>query len=254
MWMTSTLAHQTFASFDGTRIAWRTMGAGRPVLMLHGFTADAMSNFIAPGIAARIMEAGFLCILPDLRGHGASDAPLDPARWPPDTLAMDQEALLAHLKIEDHDLLGYSLGARTAVRMLARGARPRRVVLGGMGGSGITRVDLRRAYFEDLLNGPERSSNPKASAYVMKTLAERGHDPAAMRLVLSQQVSTPPETLKTLGVPALAVSGAEDEDNGSAEELAALMPHAQAVRVPGNHLTAVAEPALAEAIMDFLGS
>lgn len=243
---------QDFASFDGTRIAYRLWGEGRPVLLLHGFMADAALNFFEPGIAQAIAARGHLVIAPDLRGHGRSAAPRDAAAWPPDALAMDQEALLQHLNIGGYLLAGYSLGARTAVRMLARGARPERVVLGGMGASGITQVHLRRAYFEALIRNDAPPEQARAAKYVSAMLAERGLDPDVMVRVLGQQVSTPPDELRGMDVPALVVSGAEDEDNGSAEELAALLPRAQAMRVPGNHLTAVAAPALAEAYAAFL--
>jgi len=43
-----------------------------------------------------------------------------------DVLAMDAEALIAHLGLSDYDLGGYSLGGRTTARLLVRGARPRR--------------------------------------------------------------------------------------------------------------------------------
>ncbi len=241
-----------FESFDGRTIAYRLFGEGRPTLLIHGFTADAQLNWFEPGIAPAVAAAGRLVIAPDLRGHGRSDAPTDPAAYPPDALAMDQEALLAHLNVGDYDLVGYSLGARTAVRMMARGARPGRAVLGGMGASGVTQVHLRRAYFEDLIRNGPKAKNPAAGAYVRKTLADRGLSAEAMLDVLAQQVSTPPEALATLDVPCLVVSGVDDDDNGSAEELARMLPRARALRVPGNHLTAVGEPALTRAIVGFL--
>src|SRR3569832_2430423 len=136
-----------FRSFDGLEIAWREMGQGRPTLMLHGFLADARRNWSQPGIAAKVAALGRRAILPDLRGHGDSAMPEAPEAWPPDALGRDQEALLAHLGIEDYDLVGYSLGARTGVRMLVRGAKPGKAVLGGMGLSGLKDVAARRRHF-----------------------------------------------------------------------------------------------------------
>ena len=52
---------------------------------------------------------------------------------PTDTLALDVEALVRHLGLADFDLGGYSMGGRAAVRLLARGMRPRRAVVAGMG-------------------------------------------------------------------------------------------------------------------------
>lgn len=241
-----------FASFDGREIAFAVIGEGRPTLLLHGFMASADLNFVQPGIVARIAREGRQVILPDLRGHGASDAPEDAAAYPPDALAMDQEALLAHLNIADYDLVGYSLGARTSMRMLVRGARPGRCILGGMGDSGIMNVAARRAYFADgIVNGP-RAKASQAGVFMQAAIAERGLKTAAMLNVLSQQVDTPQEIVARIDTPIMVVSGVDDADNGSAEALAAILPNAVARRVPGNHLTAVIAPELAETMAAYL--
>ena len=243
---------QIFSSFDGTQIAYRLFGEGRPTLLLHGFMASAELNWFQPGIAQKIAATGRLVIVPDLRGHGSSAAPVDPAAYPADALAMDQIALLTHLNIGDYDLVSYSLGARTAMRMMVRGARPAKAVLGGMGDSGIMEVKARRAFFEDSIRNGANARNPVAGKYIQASIAERGLDTQAMLNVLSQQVDTTRAELDVIDVPILVVSGSDDEDNGSAEKLAAALPHAIARRVPGNHLSAVVAPELAEAINGFL--
>lgn len=241
-----------FASFDGREIAFTVIGEGRPTLLVHGFMASADLNFVQPGIAARVAETGRQMILPDLRGHGASDAPEDPSAYPADALAMDQEALLKHLGVTDYDLVGYSLGSRTSMRMLARGAQPGKCVLGGMGDSGIMNVAARRAYFTDTIVNGSQGQYPQAGGYVQAALAERGLKTQAMLNVLAQQIDTPREIVARIETPIMVVSGEDDEDNGSAEKLAAILPNAIARRVPGNHLTAVIAPELADAIVDYL--
>lgn len=241
-----------FASFDGREIAYRILGvSGRPTLLIHGFTADAQGNWIDPGVAAALVGSGAQAILPDLRGHGASVRSDDPDAYPEDALARDQEALLAHLGVTRYDLVGYSLGARTAVRMLARGAKPRRVVLGGMGDSGILNVAGRRAYFDALLTR-DPTADPRALAYIDRIVAERRLSRAELLLVLRQQISTSPETLSRLSPQTLVIAGKDDDDNGSAEGLAWLFPNARAVRTSGNHLTAFNDPTFAQAIVNFL--
>jgi len=111
---------QYFASFDGTRIAYRELGEGRPVVLIHGYFSTAEVNWIKYGHAAAIAAKGFRVIMPDLRGHGASDKPHDLAAYPADALMRDGMALIAHLGLSDYDLGGYSLGGRTTMRMLAK--------------------------------------------------------------------------------------------------------------------------------------
>jgi pimeloyl-ACP methyl ester carboxylesterase len=67
-------------------------------------------------------------------------------------------------------------------------------------------------------------------------------------------VDTPREVLAAIQTPVLVLAGDEDDDNGTAEDLAAVLPHGRAVRVPGNHMSAVAQPDLGRAIADYLAS
>ncbi|MDI1364234.1 MAG: alpha/beta fold hydrolase [bacterium] len=245
---------QRFKSFDGVEIAWRTLGEGRPTLMLHGFLANAEFNWFAPGIAAAVAATGRQVIAPDLRGHGHSAAPIDPAAWPSDVLAADQEALIAHLGLTDYDLVGYSLGARTAVRMVTRGARPARLALGGMGDSGLLAAGARAAMFEDSIRHGEAARDPRAGRRVQAMMAASGLVPAAMLGVLTSFVATSEAQLRAIDIPTLVIAGQDDDDNGSAEGLAAMLTNARAVRTTGDHLSAVMDPALAAGLSAFLSA
>jgi pimeloyl-ACP methyl ester carboxylesterase len=175
------------------------------------------------------------------------------AFYPPDVLAQDGMALIRHLGLSDYDLGGYSLGGRTAVRMLvAKGAAPARVVIAGMGLSGLLDTEARAAHFRTVLAGigthPRGSPEWMAEAFLKTT----GGDPAALLQLLGSFVDTPEEAIRRITRPVLAVAGAEDDDNGSTEALADLLPNAIAVRTPGNHMSAVTRPELGQAIADFL--
>ncbi|NWN27561.1 alpha/beta hydrolase, partial [Escherichia marmotae] len=74
------------------------------------------------------------------------------ASYPPDVTMRDALALVAHLGLVDYDLGGYSLGARTTVRMIVDGgATPRRVMLAGMGLAGIVAASRTGTYFRRVL-------------------------------------------------------------------------------------------------------
>ncbi len=247
----STYPH-LFTTPDGTRLAWREMGEGRPLLLIHGFISDAVTNWITYGTAATLAASGFRCIMPDLRAHGSSDKPHDPGCYPPDILADDQFALIAYLGLTDYDLAGYSLGARTVARMLARGATPGRAIISGMGLEGLTQTAARSDHFHQILRnlGTHAKGSPEwmAEAFLKTT----GGDPVALDLILDSFVDTAPETLSALNVPIGIVCGKEDRDNGSAVNLAALLPRGALIEIPGNHMSAVTKPAFGEAFAAFL--
>ncbi len=241
-----------FASFDGVELAWTEMGEGRPVVLIHGYFSTAEVNWIKYGHAAKLAARGFRVILPDLRGHGLSGKPHDAAAYPPDVLMRDGFALVEHLGLTDYDLGGYSLGGRTTLRMLVNGARPRRAVLCGMGLQGLTDTRGRGNYFRRVLTNLgsfERGTSEWMTEAFLKTT--KG-DPEALLLILETFVDTPEAEIAAIGVPTLVVTGAEDFDNGSAQEVADLLPDGRFAEIPGNHMSAVMRPELGEAIAEFL--
>ena len=66
-------------SFDGTPLALHRLGSGRPVVLLHGLFSSAQMNWMNWGQAQLLADAGFECLMPDLRAHGESGKPHDPA-------------------------------------------------------------------------------------------------------------------------------------------------------------------------------
>jgi pimeloyl-ACP methyl ester carboxylesterase len=244
---------QYFLARDGERLACRVMGQGRPAVLLHGLFSSATVNWIRFGHAARLVDAGFRVIMPDLRAHGDSAAPHDPAHYPDDVLAADLEDLVAHFALEDFDLVGFSLGSRTSVRAVVRGMRPRRLVLGGMGLQGLAGWTRRRDFFLraiDQFDTAKRGDDTWMAIQFMKTMAV---DRAAVRLLLGTFTDTPPAALAAVAMPTLVVCGDKDEDNGSAEELTAALPDATLRTIPGTHMSSVTEAALGQEIVDFLG-
>ena len=243
-----------FDSWDGTRLAWREMGEGRPAVLLHGFFSDAATNWIRYGHAAAIAAKGFRVVMPDLRAHGDSAKPHDPAAYPSDALTRDGHALVAHLGLGDYDLVGYSLGARTTSRMLATGATPRRVVFSGMGLEGLTTTGKRAGHFRNILTNLGKHERGSGAWMAEQFLRTTGGDAQALLGIIDTFVDTPLDILKSFAMPAGVVCGAEDEDNGSAPALAAALPDGHYFEVPGGHMSAVVKPELGQAIATFLAA
>jgi pimeloyl-ACP methyl ester carboxylesterase len=248
------LPTQHFRARDGLTLAYREMGAGRPVVLIHGFFSTGTVNWIRYGHAARIAERGYRVVMPDLRGHGDSAKPHDPAAYPPDVLTDDAFALVEHLGLTDYDLGGYSLGARTTVRTLARGAKPGRAVVAGIGLEGIVDTEGRGVYFRRILTNLgtfERGSAEWMAEAFLKTV---GGDPVALLHVLDASVDTSRSDLERIDVPTLVLMGGEDHDTGSGQELASALSHGKYEVIPGNHMSAVTKPDLGTAIAEFLGN
>src|SRR3984893_16393394 len=242
-----------FQAGDGVRLAYREMGEGRPLVLIHGYFSTAVVNWVRYGHAAVLAARPHRVIMPDLRGHGDSAKPHAAAAYPPDVLADDGFALIHHLSLTDYDLGGYSLGGRTTVRMLVRGAMPGRAIVAGMGLDGIVHSGGRSAFFRRILTQLgtiERGSRECRTEAFLKTV---GGDPVALIHVLDTFVDTPIEDLARIRIPTLVLSGADDRDNGSAEGLGGVLPHWESASVPGNHMNAVTKSELGAAIAGFLG-
>lgn len=247
-------ASSHFPGRDGAELAFHETGAGRPLIMLHGFMGSG-AQMLEHGLLTVPAAHGCRVVLPDMRGHGASAAPHDPAAYPPDVLADDGLALLEHLGLAEgeYDLGGYSLGARVTVRMLARGAVPGRAILAGQGlakVSGPQDGETTRGLLTALAEG--RALEPGSrDARMAQWIMQAGADPRALLNLLDSLVPTPEDALRRITVPALVAIGDQDE-RSDADELAALLPAARFLRVPGDHGSAFAAPELAEAILAFL--
>jgi pimeloyl-ACP methyl ester carboxylesterase len=243
-----------YPGFDGARLALHRMGTGRPLILLHGLFSSAEMNWVKFGQAALLAEAGFECLMPDLRAHGHSDAPHDPAAYPDDVLAKDLAALIAHLDLNDFDLCGFSLGARTSVRSVIAGVSPRRLVLGGMGLEGLAGWTARGAFFIDAIDRFDSVKVGDAAFHAVQFMKTMQVDRVAARMLLQTFTDTPPAALAALTMPTLIVNGDKDRDNGDPAALTVALPNAVQAIVPGTHMSCVTKPDLGLAIRDFLAA
>ena len=243
-----------FHASDGTRLAYRVLGDGPPVVMLHGLFSNGTVNWFKYGHAQKVADAGFRAIVADLRSHGDSDAPHDPAAYPADVLVRDAAELVAHLGLSEFDLVGFSLGARTSVRAVVAGMKPRRLVLGGMGLEGLAGWTQRGAFFRRAVAEFETSKRGDDTWMAIQFMKTMKVDRVAAGHLLGSFADTPPEALAAVTMPTMLVCGEQDQDNGSAEALCAALPDARLVTVPGTHMSSVVEAAMGEAIAGFLGA
>lgn len=100
---------------SGIHIYVEDIGAGRPVIFLHGWPLDSRMFEYA---YMRLPALGFRCIGIDFRGFGKSDAPWEGYTY--DRYADDVRAVIDKLGLEDAALVGFSMGGATALHYAAR--------------------------------------------------------------------------------------------------------------------------------------
>ena len=111
---------------DGLRWEVRARGTGVPLLLLHGFTGRGSSW----GRHATAFARSFRTVVVDLPGHGRTGTPSDPARASVERTADDLATILTRAGLAPSHVLGYSLGARIALRLaIAHPIVVRRLVL-----------------------------------------------------------------------------------------------------------------------------
>lgn len=246
----------SFASHDGTRIAYLDQGSGPAVLLLHGLTANVKVNWVEPGIVDALTGEGFRVLAIDTRGHDNSEAPSDPAAYHPDAIAGDAAALVQHLGAEPVAVVGYSYGCRTA-SILATDHKIElsALVLGGL--------DLDTTLY------PHPKDNPMMEALSGALLAE---DPSTVQFPGFEQMiaqldawnanhhaiahiyrgmqDARPLDLGAISVPTLVINSPQEPDPAV---IADLIPGAKTARLAaGDHLTGPKEPDFLPHVLEFL--
>src|SRR5437868_7988321 len=82
-----------FSSFDKIKIHYEVMGAGEPILLIHGFTGTC-NDWKNKPLYDSLLTSGFKIILVDLRGNGLSDKPDKPEAYAHNAEAKDLFGLM----------------------------------------------------------------------------------------------------------------------------------------------------------------
>ncbi|MGE5501026.1 MAG: alpha/beta fold hydrolase [Ignavibacteriales bacterium] len=126
----------SFTASDGVEIAFDDLGPreGRAALLIHGFASNRNEAWKRTGWYAAFERRGQRVVALDLRGHGESGKPHDPAAYGRGRLVADVIELMDALTLKDVDLFGYSMGARVALKLaLEHPERVWNLILGGVG-------------------------------------------------------------------------------------------------------------------------
>lgn len=263
-----------FRARDGVSVAYRVSGHGVPVVAVHGYTVTSTVNFAThwrddgtgklaeaagPTIESALTGAGCQVVMLDLRGHGHSDRPHDPACYGMGLLADDVRSLIEHLGLERGVLLGYSLGAIISCDLLAE-PWVSRVALCG---TGSFHIEGEREEYADLwptaakcfLTGAWQEHPDYKALRAWARLDKCGPDFTALGLAAAGARLVPRAALAAAppGLPVMVLNGGKDEGADPAWDLTPFIPGARsAVAGDGDHGTAPSDPLFHDELVRFV--
>jgi pimeloyl-ACP methyl ester carboxylesterase len=228
------------------------------LLLTHGYSStSAMWQGQIEALSKR-----HRLVLWDMRGHGQSDYPADPAAYSEALTVADMAALLDEIGATSAIIGGLSLGGYMSLAFYRVHPQRVRALLIIDTGPGFKKDDARAAWNERAHETGERFE--REGLAVLKSLSRErssaSHRDAsglarAARGMLTQRDARVIELLPDIKVPSLVVVGADDTPFLAASDyMAAKIPAAQKVVIPGaGHAVNIDQPkAFIDAVMPFL--
>lgn len=247
-------------TFDsaGVRIAYVDEAPGdyrATILLIHGFASNVATNWGATGWIRELVHAGYRVVAFDNRGHGESEKLYELADYGAPAMSEDARRLLEFLQIPSAHVMGYSMGARITAFLALR--HPQLVKTAVFGGLGINMVRgmAGTGPIAHALEAPTIDDVKNPTARTFRAFAEQtGSDLRALAACIrSAREPITAEALGKLTCPVLVAVGSGDVVGGSAEELAAVIPGAEAfVIADRDHMKAVGDRSYKRAVIEFL--
>ncbi len=243
---------------DGVEVYYEVHGQGPALLLTHGYSAT--SQMWAGQIEA--LSKDHTLILWDMRGHGQSDYPQDPAAYSEAHTVADMAALLDAAGAETAIVGGLSLGGYMSLAFHRDHPDRVRALLIIDTGPGYRKDEPREAWNANALKTAERYETEglgrlAAGSVEMRTSRHRNATglAKAARGMLTQRDASVIESLPAIAVPAIVVVGADDTPFLAASDyMAAKIPGARKAVIPGaGHAANIDQPeAFNAAILGFL--
>ncbi len=243
---------------DGVKIHYEVHGDGPPLILTHGYSST--SGMWTGQVEA--LSRHHKLVLWDMRGHGRSDYPDEPAAYSEAATVGDIAALLDAVGAKRAIVGGLSLGGYMSLAFYR--AYPERVsaLLIIDTGPGFKKDDAREAWNKRALDTADRFDREgldvlKSASRERSTVSHRDATglARAARGMLTQRDARVIEVLPEIKVPSLVVVGADDTPFLAASDyMAAKIPGARKVVIPAaGHAVNIDQPqAFIEAVLPFL--
>lgn len=243
---------------DGVDIYYEVHGSGPPLLLTHGYSS---TGEMWHGQVAALAKNHKL-VLWDMRGHGRSDYPDDPAAYSEASTVADMAALLDEVGADSAIVGGLSLGGYMSLAFYRAHPNRVRALLIIDTGPGFKKDDAREAWNKRALETAGRFE--REGLAVLKSASRERSDVShrdasglarAARGMLTQLDARVIELLPDIKVPALVVVGADDTPFLAASDyMAAKIPGAAKVVIPAaGHAVNIDQPqAFIDAVLPFL--
>jgi pimeloyl-ACP methyl ester carboxylesterase len=243
---------------SGVRIRYDVAGAGEPVVLIHGYSASAQTNWRMSG-CIDALAARYRVVAMDLRGHGRSEKPWRARDYSTRQLARDVLAVMDAEGIGRARIAGYSMGGMVALHLLLHmPGRVHAAVIGGMGAALPRRWDIRDTCVDCEDPGDGVAHARRLSGRFLRAYLGSFNPPAlvaAYRGVLRDAEPLQSEQLGQVSTPVLCIAGSRDHMCRSARALAGEIQGARFVLLRGeSHLSALGNPLLRESMLEFFAS
>ena len=242
--------HSFITASDGLRVHYIEQGTGTPVILIHGYTANAEWKWFRPGIAAALATTHRVVAI-DARGHGQSEKPHDAMRYGP-RMAQNVIELMDALGIDRAHVHGYSMGGSLLTQILK--SHPNRVITAIYGGSGVREVDP--VWVSRIPDDPETPEvDPAHPRPGERWATYPGFDRAALDAVSDYPWTEEQHAidLRTIDIPVLAIVGGYDRPNNRTHRMQRELKDFTRVVLPGEtHGSAHFNPKYTETLVEFV--
>jgi pimeloyl-ACP methyl ester carboxylesterase len=256
-----------FFDSDGVKIRYIVSGEGEPVLLIHGYTASAETNW---GSVIPALSKKYKVIALDNRGHGKSGKPAGADQYD-EEMVTDSINLLDHLGIEKAHVVGYSMGGYITAKMTTM--YPERMLSATIGGAGWAQDDPARNSMLELLAKsieeegsmaplftaltPEGETMPEAQINAMSSMIMQNNDPKALANVARGMKghAVAKDDLEKVDLPTMLIIGSKDPLKNSADAWMSIQDDDKYVVLEGaDHMTAFTNPKFLASIEAFLAA